>query len=283
MYRPNALVYSFGISSAPASQYLAYAHMAAQQYHPDYLIVSLNSGDFYESLLTRWPAHGLYQFDDRPNGDYAMHLTPYQPQPAKELLRSSALARYLVMNLQLPTILSQSLAQLPNALEARGDDIRALMRWQPTPKLAAGQNDESGPDARHAADLFLQQLPTDAQLPTNRIVLVFDAYRPFIYAHGPATGWTIERRRIMREARALGYLVVDLEPPFLEEYAKTGNTVDIPDDGHWNARGHEIVTAEIAKRLPPPGSLTKYRSANEHTPLEHTAGQDFAATGHARD
>jgi hypothetical protein len=111
----------------------------------------------------------------------------------------------------------------------------------------------------------LQRLAADAKLPPNRIVLVFDAYRPQIYTPGPAYGWTIERKRVMHNARALGYRTVDLEPPFLKEFATTGHTVDIPDDGHWTVRGHEIVAREIIKTLNIPRGLTLNTDSLQHT------------------
>jgi hypothetical protein len=187
-----------------------------------------------------------------------MHLTPYQPQPIREILRSSALARYLVMNMELPVVFMRSLSQLPQALAFRMADVKALLHLEPSPANTPRANDFTGPDAKNAANVFLQLLPSYTHLPPSRVVLVFDASRPHIYSGGPPDAWTIERQRVMRQARAAGFFTVDLQPLFLQEFVTTGHTVDIPDDGHWNARGHEIVSQQIAKLLNIPRGLTKY-------------------------
>lgn len=251
-------VYSFGFASAPASQYLAYAKMAAERYQTDYLVVCVNSGDFYESLLTRWPDKGAYQFDDRPNGNFAMHLTPYTPSRVRNALRSSSLARYLVMNMELPVVMTRSLIQLPKALAFRRADIHALLQRESTPTdVVVPGEDLTGPDAQKAADLFLSLLPTYAKLPPSRIVLVVDPSRPHIYTGGPADPWTIERRRILQRAHDAGFHTVDLEPLFIDEYRTTGKTLEIPQDGHWNARGHEIVATQVQTALGIPYRVTK--------------------------
>ena len=94
-------VYSFGVSGAPLSQYLAYAAYVRKTFHPDAIVIVVVGNDFDESLRKYKSAPGYHYFVK--NGDRGMTLerVDYSPSLVTRILRHSALGRYVGINLRL--------------------------------------------------------------------------------------------------------------------------------------------------------------------------------------
>lgn len=133
-------VYSFGMSSSPLSQYLAFARYARDTYHPDYFVFVIISNDFDESWWRNKGSRAFWYFDEG--------LVPYQPSWKRWLVNESRLLRYGCEHLYLCSRLGMTTAG-----HAVGPDS----------------------DWREAADLFLARLEEATGVPKDHIALLVDS------------------------------------------------------------------------------------------------------------
>jgi hypothetical protein len=221
--------YAFAQSGAPLSQYVAYAEHAASRYRPQKLVVVVVANDFEQSRYAQRRRDGMYHLHPRPDGGFDWKLTPpLSPGLVERALRNSALALYLVRNIG---VLS--------------------LGWQLglAPAQAAPMAEDDA-----VADWFVAALPKAAALAPRDIVLVVDAVRPQIYDPASADQLMTSRfgqlrSRLMVEAGAQGFVVIDLNPAFREAYAREGAPLEFPTDAHWNARGHAAAAQAIRAAL----------------------------------
>jgi hypothetical protein len=57
------------------------------------------------------------------------------------------------------------------------------------------------------------------------------------------------RQRLIEQAKARGFRVIDTEPHFIAAYALDGKRFEHPSDGHWNAHGHGVVATAVRDAL----------------------------------
>ena len=225
-------VYSFGISGAPLSTYLAYADWARLNFRPNAMAVVVIANDFDESLLKYKDEPRLYYFNDTG----LLVRVDYQISPLKKLMRHSAFLRYLQHHL----LFTHRLAALEQRLTGEvGPDYEQTMA-------------KRMPDMKRAVDYFLAQLPERSGLDTAKIALILDADRPAIYsdaARAKAENGYFDRMRnyIGAEARRRGYQLIDLEPVFVAHYKRDGQRFEFPTDKHWNELGQRVVAEELEK------------------------------------
>jgi hypothetical protein len=125
----------------------------------------------------------------------------------------------------------------------------------PNPRYA-GNTASDASEARvkgsvEAIDAFFRDLPGHVGLPPGRVTFTQDGFRyPAQQAAGVGTYFELMRKAFRAKGEALGYEVIDLDPPFLERHARTGEAFGYPGDGHWNPAGHEVAAeAVLASRL----------------------------------
>jgi hypothetical protein len=109
-------------------------------------------------------------------------------------------------------------------------------------------------EGQRVIDWFLDTLPQAACLEARDIVLAVDAPRPQL--HNPAALAAVQtsyfvrmRTRLISEAGARGFNVVDMQPYFVRAYMADHKGFEFPTDGHWNAHGHEVAAAAIRQAL----------------------------------
>ena len=233
--RGSGRVYSFGISGAPLSEYLAYADWARVNFRPGAIAVVIIANDFDESLLKYKDEPRLHYFAESG----LLIRIDYQISPSKKLMRHSAFLRYVQHHL----LLSHKLAALGRRLTGKeGPDFETTM----SARL---------PDMKRAVDLFLEQLPARAGLPPAAIELILDADRPAIYSDEALArarhGWLAQMRGYFAaEARRQGFQVIDLQPVFIAHHRADGQRFEFPTDKHCNERGQRVVASEIEKSAP---------------------------------
>ena len=237
LLEPAARVYSFGMSGAPLSQYLAFARHARDTYRPGGLVVVVIDNDYDESLIEYGEKVRFHQFVDRGGGRLALERIDHAPSLRSRLLLRSALVRYLVYNLQ--------------ALES-ARRVRSRIAGTEDPRLFSVHTPARAERARVAAskravDAFLDLLPAYAGLDPGRIVFVVDGIR-YGRALAAARGSFVDvmRRYFLANADRAGYETIDLQPRFIAHYRRHRRRFEWPWDDHWNALGHERCFDAVA-------------------------------------
>jgi len=236
----DADIYSFGVSGSPLSQYLAYADYVREHFNPRALAVAIIGNDFDESLYKYKQAPGYHYFDQAQNGELGITRVDYAPGVFKDVIRQSALGRYLGINLD---------------LQRRFRSLTADTSKEREFNLYVGNtHSDSNPmrvqDSQDAVDAFLRLLPSRAGLEPDNIVLIVDGRRPHLY--DPQTleltnksFFSIMRTYLMTRASGAGYEVIDMEPAFLDHFAQHRQRFEFLHDNHWNALGHEMVYRQL--------------------------------------
>ena len=240
-----ARVYSFGASYSALSQYLGYAEYVRDTFRPDGLVVVIIENDYDQSLGKYAVRQGMYQFVEQAGGGLALERTDVNFRLRYRLVRASALARYVMLNLGLTRGRVQEL-------------LRGLVPGEEEHEIARQEelNRTRIADSKRAVDAFLDMLPQASGLDPPRIVFVVDGIRPRVYGED-ATGTEHEtymdvsyvdamRRYFMARARGRGYETIDLEPAFVAHYRVHGERFDWPQDAHWNPLGHEMCFDAVA-------------------------------------
>jgi hypothetical protein len=233
-------VYSFGTAGAPLSQYLILARHAVDEYSAQAVVISVVFNDFDESYFAYRPADAYWYYV--PDGDGALHLKLFQHH--RSLLRSlvvkSALARYLLINLQIDQVIHhtpflKSLvvgpahAQSPSAGDLPPDADAERMRI-----------------SYAVIEAFFRDLAAMVKLPPDRVLFTLDGFH-YPESAAAARGYYFDRMRRAFAARAtaLGYGLIDLDPFFFSDFARHGDRYEIPGDGHWTAHAHGVIADAV--------------------------------------
>src|SRR5215831_7875023 len=93
-------VYSFGASGAALSQYLIWANHAVREYGARAVVINVVGNDFDESHVSHGLGPGFWLYAPDGDGTLRLRLNDYDPGWVITILRESALARYLILNLK---------------------------------------------------------------------------------------------------------------------------------------------------------------------------------------
>ena len=243
MLSPTARVYSFDVSGSPLSQYLAVAQYVSDTFRPDGLVIVVISNDYDESMIKYKNDPGFYYFVEQNNGQLALELVEYKGSFVRKALRKSALIRYLYGNLKFNLAVGR---------------IYRVFGQNRTPVVIANEDTTSRvdpmrvADSKRAVDTFLDMLPESSGLKPERIVFVVDGMRSHLYqddglklANGSYAD--VMRRYFIENAIMRGYEIIDMQPVFVAHYAAHQTRFEWPQDGHWNALGHELCFEEVAR------------------------------------
>ena len=142
--------------------------------------------------------------------------------------------------------------------------VRGNLKFSPTDLVAGFARGKAGtaparrgasePAAeREVADWFLSELARVSGVAPACTVLLIDADRYAIYeprlAAAPKDS-SATRRHLIERGQALGFRVIDLEPVFRAEYARTRLKFDHwPIDRHWNLHGHAVAANAVLQTL----------------------------------
>jgi len=236
----TARVYTFAVSGAALSQYLAYAEFAREKFRHDGLIAVVVGNDFDESLAKYTRKPGLHAFVDGEGGDLVLRRFDSAVPLSKRIIRRSALFRYLVANL--------SVGRLPERIRDRLSSRDETARFVGNVPAEVGATRVA--DAKRAVDAFFDELPARSGLGPSRILLVVDGMRPHLYndedlAAARGSYFDVLRRYFIDGAEARGYGVIDMQAVFLEDYRARGERFEFAGDSHWNGNGHAVVTRAV--------------------------------------
>ena len=232
-------VYSFAASGAPLSQYLIWARHAVNEFGAKAIVINVVGNDFDESLSAYRVGPGFWMYHN-DGGTLKLRLTDNKPGWLIDLLRGSALARYMIVNLHIhDTIfrmrwLAEWIFGRANATEFFGNTEAAAGAVRVRDSLAA-------------IDAFFRDLPELVALPRENILFTVDGFRyPPIIEAARGSYFDIMRKAFLAKAKDLGYEAIDLDPIFAARNASTGERFEFPDDGHWSGNGHAIAAEEAA-------------------------------------
>lgn len=237
-------VYSFGAGGAPLSQYLVFAKHARENYNVKAMAIVIINNDYDESLPKYHYQDTFHQFIKNDEGEYELKLLrEYRSTWWKELLRGSALVRYLYFNVEMSRGWWKLKARISSG-GRRKDDVFVDRTQRESPQYMEA--------SKEAVDAFFRLLPAYAGLPPEKILFVVDAVRPLVYEGKTVgdNGYISQMNRyFMGRAIIEGYEVADMTQPFTKRYAETGKKFEWPTDGHWNGEGHKAVYEAVRDSL----------------------------------
>lgn len=237
-------VYSFAASGAALSQYMIWADFARREFRPDALAVVVVGNDFDESLIEFAQYPGFHYFTAQADGQLKLTRVDFQRSRLRELVKDSALMRYLVANVGGVEVVNR----LSRLLEGEADGAGDFVGNTPAQRDATVVRRSLG-----VIDAFLRQLPAHAGLPRQRILLVVDGIRPSLYGGTEAleavqsSYYARMREAFITAARDMGYSVIDMQAIFMERHRLDGARFEYEIDNHWNSRGHEVVADAVAR------------------------------------
>src|ERR1043165_7534073 len=157
--------YSFAGSGAPLGQYLIWAGYAVKEFGARAVVINVVGNDFDESLTAYRIGPGFWQYAPDADGVLQLKLNPYQAGTLISLVRHSALARYLIINLGIQNRIF-SIRWLGELIF--GKPANAQPRY-------AGNTDASTDEKRMrdslaAIDAFFRDIPERIGLPADRVL-----------------------------------------------------------------------------------------------------------------
>lgn len=239
----RARVYSFAASGAPLSQYLVWADYARQKYAPDALVISVVGNDFDESLASVSICPGQHHFVPNAKGELELRRFDFEPSAVGPLVYSSALVRYVNLNLKLATRCKALAHSLFGRENPDGGEAFVGNTWAKVTPERLAQSDQ-------VIDAFLRLLPEKSGLPNTKILFLLDGMRPELYDEkaleaASSSYFATMRTHFIVKARTLGYEVIDLQAFFVDQYLRTGARFEFPTDYHWNGNGHAVVANAV--------------------------------------
>jgi len=229
---------NFGVSGTSLADYIGLGPMVSRRFRVRWAVVVVVAGDFVDGFT---PPPGYFGWN-------AGNAPPVQlrPQPVcsgaaslltctEKLVRLLAIVRYTRGNLRfdLRHFLHTSVKGAPRPCVPEG--------------LQAGDAD--------LLAAYADRLPAAYGVPPERVILVFDADRAELYrSHGMSTSTScptrdsVARNALAAAAASRGEHVIDMGPVFAAYFKATGGRLDYsPIDWHWNAAGHRLAAAEVAR------------------------------------
>lgn len=241
----QARVYSFAAAAAPLSQYLVWAQYAREKYAPDALVISIVGNDFDESLAKYSRSVGQHHFVPGVDKKLTLERIDFRASRLGPIVYSSALARYLHLNLKLGNRLSALFGALTGKMRPE-DRFVGNTATAYTPERLA--------DSLAAIDMFFELLPPMSGMGHERILFVVDGMRPDLYdryalAAASTSYFSVMRSSFIAKAKSLSYEVIDLQEPFITRFERDHQRFEFETDYHWNGIGHGVVADSIEGSL----------------------------------
>jgi hypothetical protein len=239
-FAPQARVYSFAASGAPLSQYVIWAREARERWRAQALAIVVAANDWDESLAVYKMGPGFHHYVEGPGGSLVLRRFEHQPSWWRQLVRGSALGRYLFFNLQVQE-------GLPMLFGARPALVRPAHAQEYVGNTRAAADKARLDRSKAATQAFLRDLVALAGWAPDRVVFVIDGIRYPSSSAVVLSSYFVEMRTyFMNEARRAGFEVVDMDTHFFARFQAEGKRFEFPTDGHWNGLGHATAADALA-------------------------------------
>ncbi|MEM8813999.1 MAG: hypothetical protein AAGF59_15415 [Pseudomonadota bacterium] len=233
-------VYSFAASGAPLSQYVVWARYARQAWKAERLVVVVIGNDFDESLASVKQGPGFHHYKEDESGELGLVRFDYRPNPLRPLVKHSAVARYLLFNIQIIQRVERLLSAF--SIEARAESERYAGNTSVSadpPRVAL---------SKRAVSAFFRDLIDTAGWHPKTVLFVVDGFRyPDRAVAGAGSYFGVMRTHFITEANALGFGVIDMDPIFFADFTGSGQPFEFPTDGHWNGRAHGLAARAVSQ------------------------------------
>lgn len=231
----GAQVYTFGHSGANLVHYLHLVRYAAENFKPDIVVVNIVENDFKESI---------YGNNRKDNWSLSLQDSVIEEKPPKEisnlsikrLLRKSALARYLTINLDLVNT-----SQIINKLF-----------FAETKEFTPSNSNWDINYLNKLTDYTVEKLEKLSQENNFQLVLVLDVNRKSIYGHTSLaeTNHYKLNEGLKRSAEKFEIELIDLSDTFQANWKSNQKRFDWEFDEHWNEYGHKLISETLTKLTP---------------------------------
>lgn len=236
----QARVYSFGASGAPLSQYVVWAREARERWKAKALAIVVVGNDWDESLAEYKVGPGFHHYVEGPGGVLMLRRFDLRPSWRRELVRKSALARYLYFNLQVQE-------RLPAALGWRQAFVDQAHAQEYVGNTRAAADKVRLDRSKAVTQAFLRDLVVVAGWAPERVVFVVDGIR--YPSDGPAVqgSYFVQMRSyFIGEARKAGFEAADMDPHFFARFQADARRFEYPTDGHWNGHAHAVAAEALS-------------------------------------
>lgn len=229
-------VYSFGISGAALSQYLQMSRYVTSIFDPEILIVNVVHNDFDESIRDLHPDSLFMQLHTCPDGLKEVPPRPYVPSRIKRLLRHSALARYLFVNLKIERLVANN----PEGKKERASKYNA--------NIDVVRAEKAHETIETATDYLVRRFRSEN--PHRRIIFMMDAPRADIY-NGTLAQSNVAWLNRLLEKTCIRYGVeyIDLTPVFATHFDEHHQHFESQYDWHWNELGHRLAAERLVEQI----------------------------------
>ncbi len=233
-------VYSFGASGAPLSQYLVWARYAIEKYRARALVINVVGNDFDESRIEFKAAPGFWYYAPKADGTLELQLVGHRPDALTQLVRHSALLRYLAINLKAQHAVGSAIARLRSGAQGSKQDGE-----QYAGNTASEASEKRVALSKAAVDQFLRDVQ-QLGVPSRCIVFTLDGFRyPEAAKRGSGSFFDVMRHYFLEKAAASGLEAIDLDPIFFQRHAASGERFEYPNDAHWNPNGHRVAAQAL--------------------------------------
>lgn len=221
-------VYSFAVSGASLSQYIAYAKYVEQTYNPQKYIFVIIENDFDQSICSikeTLPAsyyEGQFCYDKNWN----LKLNEFNGYSLINFIaRKSNFIRYTVLNVGIN----------PRTIFSNRKDMQGI-ESDKTNSVIHLEN-----LSYKVIDLFLKEIYLITK--GKPVYLILDADRNQIYKDANKYSYFNKMRDYIKNSQGYeNFKIVDLEISFEKNFRDTGIKPEFKTDSHWDESGHMIAS-----------------------------------------
>jgi lysophospholipase L1-like esterase len=232
-------VYSFGISGAALSQYLQMCRYVANTFNPEVIVINIVHNDFDESIRDLRSNPLFMQLHLAHDGFEEVPAMEYTPSKIRRFLRHSALARYLISNLNVGKLVALDQGKKGQVYNANVDVERVYEAKELIRKGVA-----------YLVKRFREENPG------RRIIFMIDAPRADIYKGSLAQSNVYWLNQLLEhECERNSVELIDLTTVFAAHYQDHGEQFNLQHDWHWNELGHRLVAERLAQQIKLPDKI----------------------------
>ncbi len=220
-----------------------------EKYKNDFVIFTISFGDFDESFFNnRSSDRGMFFFEKLGDNIYFKeYLNPLNVRLRTFFIKNSALARYLIFNIELLSIFeSYPICKIYSSCRRQQNNTNNLLDNNPESK----NNSELG---YKATKLFLKNLNNHVPniLYRKKIIFLVDANRVEIFEGIIEKNPYFKNQRdfFIKKAKDNGYSIINLKKTFEMETLINKRRFYFKNDSHWNYEAHKVIANEILKKI----------------------------------